>query len=326
MKAILHTKYGGPEVLSMQDIEKPTPGNQEVLIRVFATTVNRTDCGILGGKPLIIRFLTGLFKPKNPITGSDFAGKVEAIGPNVRSFKVGDRVWGFDDNSLGTHAEYIVLSEEGPVTTIPDDFSFAEAAASAEVAHYAYNNIRRLKFQYPIKALVNGGTGAIGSAAIQILKYYGAEVTATCRTKDIERVKSLGADEVIDYTQEDFTKRSRKYHYIFDAVGKSTFGKCKRLLLPGGIYNSTELGPGAQNIYLPVITPWLGSRKMTFPIPVDCKGTLFFVKKMIEAGKFKPLIDRHYTMSEIKEAFEYVASGEKTGNVILNIHEETTSN
>ena len=242
MKAIVHTKYGPPDVIELKDVEKPTPKDNEVLIRVFAATVNRTDCAILMAKPFIMRFVTGLFKPKSPITGTDFAGKVEAVGKGVASFKVGDKVFGFDDNGLGSHAKYMTISEDKPVTTIPNTIAYEQAAASVEGAHYAINFINKVNLENRHKVLVNGATGAIGSAAVQILKYYGVNVTAVCNTKNIELVKSLGASKVIDYTKEDFTKDEQKYNFVFDTVGKSSFAKCKPLLYPVGAYISSELG------------------------------------------------------------------------------------
>jgi NADPH:quinone reductase-like Zn-dependent oxidoreductase len=247
LKAAIRTTYGLPEDLSIQNIDIPTPKDHEVLIRVHATTVNRTDCAILTGKPLIMRLFTGLVNPTLPTPGSDFAGQIEAIGKAVTNFKVGDKVWGFDDNGLGSQAQYMTLSANKAIITMPENCSYAQAAASAEAAHYAYNFINKVNLKPGQKVLVNGATGGIGSAAVQMLTQMGIQVTAVVNTKNLELVKSLGANQVIDYTKEDFTKDTEKYDFIFDAVGKSTFGKCKHLLKPNGIYISSELGPGAQN-------------------------------------------------------------------------------
>lgn len=317
MKAITREKYGPPSVLSVAEIEKPTPKDNEVLINVHAATVNRTDCAVLSGKPFIIRFFTGLFKPKSRVPGTDFAGQIEAVGKDVTGFQVGDKVWGFDDNGLASNAEYMTFPEDKGIDTIPAGFSCELAAASAEGAHYAYNFINKVKLRAGQKVLVNGATGAIGSAALQFLKAQGLYVTAVCNTKNIELIKSLGADKIIDYTKEDFTQDEETYDFVFDAVGKSTFGQCKPLLNPGGVYISSELGPGAQNLFLALITPLLGGKKVVFPVPLNIRGSLEYIKKHIEEGKFKPVIDRKYPLEQIREAYEYVASGQKTGNVML---------
>jgi len=321
MKAVVRTKYGSPDVLKISEIEKPAPGDDEVLIKVYATTVNRTDCGILWGKPFIIRFFTGLIKPKSPVSGTDFAGRVESVGKNVTSYKAGDRVWGFNDEGLGSHAQYMKIAEHKALTTIPDHITYEEAAASGEGAHYAYNFINKVKLEKGQKVLVNGATGAIGSAAVQLLKYFEIHVTAVCDTKNMELVKSLGADRVIDYEKEDFTKEDEQYHFVFDAVGKSTFAKCKPLLLPGGVYMSSELGPGAQNPFLALITPITGNKKVIFPIPVNCKKSVLFIKDLLQKEKFKPVIDRKYPLEKIADAYNYVVTGKKTGNVVITFED-----
>ena len=323
MKAIVYTKYGPPEVLRLKEVEKPVPKDNEVLIKIHATTVNRTDCAILRAKPFISRFVTGIFKPNKPIPGTEFAGKIEAVGKNVTSYKVGDKIFGFDDNGSGSHAQYMTISEDKALTTIPKNITYEQAAASTEGAHYAYNFINKVNLESGQKVLVNGATGAIGSAAVQFLKYFGVDVIAVCNTKNIELVKSLGANKVFDYTKEDFTKDNQKYDFIFDTVGKSSFFKCKQLLQPGGIYISSDLGFMAQNIFLPLITPIIkpiiGNKKTIFPLPTDCKGSIRFIKKLIEKGKFKAVIDRKYPLEQIVEAYKYVEKGQKVGNVIITI-------
>ena len=288
------------------------------MIRVHATTINRTDCAILSGKPLLIRAFTGLIKPKNLVPGTDFAGTIEAIGKKVSSFKIGDRVWGLNDDGLASQAEYMKISKDKAVCLIPENISYHEAAASAEGAHYAYNFINKVKIDASTKVLVNGATGAIGSAAIQLLKYHGATVTAVGNTKNIELVRSLGSDKIIDYQKETFTKGQEKYHFIFDAVGKSSFSECKHLLLPKGVYISSELGPNAQNLYLPFITKIRGGRRVIFPVPVNCKRSIALLSKLLSEGKFKPLIDKIYRPEQALKAYKYVASGEKIGNVIMD--------
>ncbi len=321
MKAVYRSEYGSPDVLTIREIEKPEPGKEEILIKVYATTVNRTDCAILIAKPFIMRFFTGLFRPKQKIPGTDFAGKVEEVGEAVTKFKAGDRVWGFNDNGVSSQAEYMILSEDEAIEIIPDTISYEQAAASAEGAHYAYNFIKKVKLQAGRKVLVNGATGAIGSSALQFLKYFGVYVTAVCSTENIELVKTRGADKVIDYTKEDFTNDDEKYDCVFDAVGKSTFFKCKRLLNKNGVYISSELGHYLQNPLLSLITPFTMGRRVKFPIPLDVKGSLKFIKKLLEEEKFKPFIDRNYPIEKIHEAYEYVSSGQKIGNVIITFVE-----
>ena len=319
MKAAIRYQYGPPEVINIKEVEKPEPKDHEVLVRVLATTVNRTDCAILEGKPFIMRFLTGLRKPNDLIPGTDFAGRIEKLGKTVSKFKVGDEVWGFDDNGTRTQAEFLTISEEKAILTIPKNTNYDDAAASAEGAHYAYNFTNKVKLQPGQKVLVNGASGAIGSAAVQFLKYFGLYVTAVCGTENLELIKSLGADRVIDFEKEDFTKDRELYHYVFDSVGKSTFARCKPLLAENGIYISSELGPYTQNPLLAMITPLTGGKKVIFPVPVNIKASLKFTSKLIEEGKFKPVIDRKYTLNQITEAYRYVASGKKVGNVILSL-------
>ncbi|MDY7395133.1 NAD(P)-dependent alcohol dehydrogenase [Aureibaculum sp. 2210JD6-5] len=317
MKAVLRSKYGSPEVLSVGEIIKPIPKDDEVLVRVYATTVNRTDCGILRGKPFLIRFFTGLFKPSSQIPGTDFAGKIESVGKKVTSFKIGDNVWGFNDEGLSSQAEYLTIREDKAVTLIPKGVSYDAMVSCGEGAHYAYNFINKVNLTKDTKVLVNGATGAIGSSAVQLLKYYGVYVTAVGNTKNIDLIKSLGADKVFDYQKEDFTKDDEKYHFIFDAVGKSNFRECKHLLLPKGVYISSELGPNAENIYLPLTTKLFGNKRVIFPIPKNCKRSVLLLTKLIKEDKFKPVIDKKYSIDQIKEAYTYVESGEKTGNVVI---------
>ncbi len=274
---------------------------------------------MLRAEPFIMRFFTGLLKPNKSILGTDFAGKIEAVGKDVESLKVGDKVFGLDDSGLSSHAQYMTLSENKALATIPNNISYEEAAASMEGAHYAYNFLNKVNLKSGQKVLVNGATGAIGSAAVQLLKYFGANVTAVCSTKNLELVKSIGAKKVIDYTKEDFTKNKEKYNFIFDAVGKSSFTKCKPLLQSGGVYISSELGWMAQNLFFALITPIIGNKKVIFPIPSDCRRSVLFIKKLSEEGKFKAVIDRKYSLKEIAEAYRYVEKGQKTGNVVITL-------
>ncbi|MCH8011507.1 MAG: NAD(P)-dependent alcohol dehydrogenase [Candidatus Marinimicrobia bacterium] len=319
MKAIVYTKYGPPDVLQLKEVAKPTLKDSEVLIKIYATTVNRTDCGFLRAKPFIVRFFSGLIKPRNTILGNEFSGKIEAVGKDVMSFKVGDKVFGYNGDDFGAHAEYMTMPEEGSLTTMPENLTYEEVVPSTEGVHYAYSDIKAANIQKGQKVLINGATGAIGSAAVQLVKNIGAEVTAVSNTKNVDLVKSLGADKVVDYEKEDFTKDDQTYDVVFDAVGKSSFAKCKSLLKPRGIYLSTELGYMSQNIFLALITPLFGKKKVLFPIPTINKKDIIFFKKLIEAGNLKPVIDRCYPLEQIVEAYKYVEKGQKTGNVVITL-------
>ena len=322
MKAIIYTKYGSPEVLKLKEINKPVPEDNEALIRIVATTVNRTDCATIRAKPFFMRIATGLFKPKKQIPGTEFAGEIEAVGKSVSSLKAGDKVFGFDDQGAGTHTQYTSISED-KVMMMPDGATYEQAAASIEGAHYAYNFINKVNLKKGQKVLVNGATGAIGSAAVQLLKYFDFDVTAVCDTKNIDLVKSLGANRVIDYTKENFLEDDQKYNFVFDTVGKSSFFKCKKLLLSGGVYISSDLGYMAQNIFLPLLTsiikPLIGNKKTIFPMPTDIRGSISLIKKLLEQGKFKAVIDRKYPLEQIVEANRYVEKGQKTGNVVITV-------
>ena len=323
MKAIVYTKYGPPDVLQLKEVGKPSPKDNEVLIKIHATTVNRTDCGFRKPEYLIVRFISGLFKPKRTILGSELAGEIEAIGKDVKTFKQGDQVFGLSTLNFGTHAEYICMSEESSITTKPANMSYDEAAAVCDGAFLAMTYIRKIDFKKAPKILINGASGSIGSACVQLAKYYGAEITAVCNTRNLEIVKLLGADEVIDYTKEDFTKNGQIYDVVIDAVGKSSFFRCKKLLKPGGIYFSTDLGFLSQNIFLALLTPIIGRKKVKFPIPKDSKEDIVFFKELIEAGKYKAIIDRIYPLEKIVEATKYVETGQKTGNVVITLEQNT---
>jgi NADPH:quinone reductase-like Zn-dependent oxidoreductase len=319
MKAAIRRSYGPPQVIQVGEIEKPIPKENEIRIKVQATTVNRTDCANLTAKPFIMRFFLGLFKPRKVILGTDFAGIVEEIGKNVQSFDVNERVFGFTDMGLQSQAEYLVLVPKGNVLRIPENTSFKQAAASVEGAHYAYSFTHKVNLKSGQNILINGATGAIGSALLQFVKQFDVQITATSNTKNVELIHSLGAHKVIDYTQKDFTKSDEKYDFIFDAVGKSTFGNCKSLLKERGVYISSELGPNAQNPFLALFTSFSNKKKVIFPIPFKIQTTLLFIQDLLDQGKFKPLIDREYTLEEISKAYEYVMTGEKTGNVVITI-------
>lgn len=322
MKAIVYKKYGPPEVAQLKEVDKPIPKDNEVLLKVYAGTVNRTDSGFRSAEYFVSRFWSGLFKPKYQILGNEFAGVIEEIGKEVTLFKKGDKIFGYDDKTCGGHGEYLTIVENKAIAQLPNNLNFYEAAPATEGAHYALNNIRASKIKKGENALVYGATGAIGTAAVQLLKHFGIHVTAVANSKNMELVKSLGADVVIDYQTEDFTKTETKFHFIFDAVGKSSFGVCKPLLTKKGIYISTELGKNGQNIFYALTTPLFGGRKVLFPIPKITQEDVIFFKDLIEKGEYKPVIDRHYTLDQIVEAYKYVESGQKTGNVVLKIVNE----
>ncbi len=297
---------------------KPIAKDNEVLVKVHATTVNRTDCAYRAAKPFIImRLVTGLVRPRVTVLGNEFAGVVEAVGSGVTSFDVGDRVFGYNEGPFGAHAEYIAIPENGSIATMPANLTFEEVAPSTEGSHYALSFIRKARIQAEQDVLVYGATGAIGSAAVQLVKHLGVNVTAVCDTDNVELVRGLGADRVIDYTAEDFTEDEQTYDVVLDAVGKSSFGRCKRVLKPGGIYLSSELGPFSQNPILALVTPLLGGKKVMFPVPKHDQEMARHFKELIESGEFKPLIDRRYPLDQIVEAYRYVETGQKIGNVVI---------
>ena len=322
MKAAVLSRYGPPDVVRIVDVPMPAVGGRDVLVKVHVTTVNRTDCGFRAAHPFFIRVFTGLLRPRRTILGTEFAGTVEEVGGGVTSFAVGDEVFGFHEWKFGAHAEYLSIPEDGPLAPMPAGLTFEETAPSTEGSHYALSNIRKAKIRTGQAVLVYGATGAIGSAAVQLLKSLGAVVTAVCDTPNVDLVRSLGADRVVDYTTEDFTADEQRYDLVLDAVGKSSFGRCKRLLKPRGIYSSSDLGRLSQNPILGVITPLLGGRRVMMPIPPRLgQEELRYLKGLLESGEFKPVIDRRYPLDEIVEAYRYVETGRKIGNVVITIAE-----
>lgn len=329
MKAIVVTKYGPPDVLQLREVEKPTPKDNEVLIRIYATTATAADCAMRQGPPLFGRLFTGLTKPKDPIPGAEFAGEIEAVGKDVKRFKAGDQVVGSSALGAGTYAEYICLPEDGALVSRPANMTYEEAVAVVEGTLTALPFLRdQGRIQSGQKVLINGASGAVGTAAVQLAKYFGAEVTGVCSTTNVELVKSLGADTVIDYTKEDFTKGGQTYDIIFDTVGKSSFSRCKDSLTQNGVYLNPALG-------LPILlqTLWtskIGSKRaiITFtgmrPASEKTKD-LLFLKELMEEGKLKPVIDRRYPLEQIAEAHRYVETGHKKGNVVVTVeHSDKT--
>lgn len=317
MRAAVHTRYGPPEVVRISELQKPTINDDELLVRVHATTVNRTDCACRAAKPFFMRLFTGLAGPRATVLGNEFAGVVKAVGSAVTSFKVGDRVFGYNEGPFGAHAEYLSIPQDGSLATMPANVTYEQAAPSTEGSHYALAQIRAAKIQSGQDVLVNGATGAIGSAAVQLLKVQGASVTAVCARDKVELVRSLGADRVIDYTAEDFTKDRQTYDVVLDCVGKSSFDHCKRILKPRGIYISSELGPYAQNPFLALIAPLVRGKRVLFPVPKHDQEMVRYLRDLLESGQLRPVVDRVLPLDQIVEAYTYVETGQKTGNVVI---------
>jgi NADPH:quinone reductase-like Zn-dependent oxidoreductase len=318
MKAVVYDRYGPPEVQRLAEVERPVPKDNEVLVKIHATTVTRTDCGVREGKPFVVRFFFGLLRPKQRILGTELAGEVEAVGAAVTEFAVGDRVFGSTSAFMsGTHAQFIAMRESGPLALKPARMSFEEAAAVSDGAVLALMCLEAAHVRKGQKILVYGASGSIGTAGVQLAKHFGADVTAVCNTKNVELVRSLGADKVIDYTQEDFTKNGDTYDVIFDAVGKHSFKESKGSLKRGGAYLATD---GFENLFLALWTSRIGDKKALFPIPPHyTKKNVLFFKELIEAGKYRAVIDRCYPLEDVVEATRYVETQQKTGNVVLTV-------
>jgi len=323
MKAIVYTQYGPPEVLQLKEVKKPTPVDNEVLIRVYAAAVNATDPVFRKGKPFISRAATGFIKPKNTIPGDVLAGEIEAVGKDVTLFKKGDQVFGATGGSFGAHAEYTCLPEDSALAIKPANMTFGEAAAACDGTLTALPFLRdKANIQRGQNILINGASGSIGTMAVQLSKYFGAEVTGVCSTTNVELVKSLGADKVIDYTKEDFTQNGHTYDIIFDTVGKSSFSHSKGALTQKGVYLTTVL---SLNILLQMLrTSITGSKKALIAFtglrPANERAKdLRFLTELIEAGKIRAVIDKIYPLEQITEAHRYVEKGHKKGNVVITL-------
>jgi NADPH:quinone reductase-like Zn-dependent oxidoreductase len=313
VKAVVHDRYGSPDVLRIEDVERPVPEEDEVLVRVRATTVTRSDCGWRSGKPFISRFVTGLRRPKRRILGTEFAGEVAEVGADVNEFRVGDRIFGA--SIFGANAEFVGMRESGAIAHMPAGMSFEEAAAVSDGAILALNGMSVVTVAPGKKLLVYGASGSIGTADVQLAKHFGAEVTAVCDTKHVELVRSLGADEVIDYTKKDFRKNGVEYDVICDAVGKHKFTRCKGSLKPGGVYLPTD---GFGNFAMAAWTRWFGDKKVRVKLPPRYeKQHVLVLKQLLEAGEYRAVVDRTYPLEDVVEATRYVETGQKTGNVVL---------
>jgi NADPH:quinone reductase-like Zn-dependent oxidoreductase len=317
MRAVVHDRYGPPDVLRLEEVERPVPADDEVLVRIHATTVNRTDCGVRAASPFITRFFTGLRRPRRKILGMELAGEVEAVGAAVSEFEVGDHVFGV--NGHGAHAEFTCVRESAPLAHKPTDMSFEEAAAVCDGASLALACLRNADLREGKTILVYGASGSVGTAGVQLAKHFGADVTAVCNSKNVELVRSLGADRVIDYTREDFTKNGETYDVIFDAVGKHSFRRCRRSLKPGGIYVETDLGFLWHVPPLALLTRWIGDKRVTLGITRYTKKDVLFLKELIESGDYRAVIDRRYPLEDVVEATRYVETEQKTGNVVLTV-------
>lgn len=317
MKASVNEIYGPAEVLQIKEVQRPVPKSNEVLIKIHATSVNRTDCGFRAPEYFIVRLFSGIFKPKKDILGNELSGVIETVGESVKNFKPGDAVFGLSTYKFGTHAEYICVSETGSIALKPKNMSHTEAAAVCDGMMLGNNLIRKINFKNKPQILINGASGSIGTACVQLAKMEGAEITAVCAGPNFDLIRSLGASTLIDYTQEDFTKRKHQFDYIIDAVGKSSFFKCKHILKPGGTYFSTELGYLSQNVFLALLTPLLPGKKVKFPIPTDSQKDILYFKSLIESGNYMAVIDKIFPFEKIIEATKYVETGMKTGNVVV---------
>jgi NADPH:quinone reductase-like Zn-dependent oxidoreductase len=320
MKAIVCTKYGSPDVLQFKEVEKPTFKDNEVLISIQAAVVGPADCAFRQGNPFVVRLIYGLSKPKYQVLGVELAGEVEAVGSAVKLFKPGDQVFGISPDTFGAHAEYICLPEDKPLAIKSAKMTYEEAVGICDGALTALTFLRDVaKVQRGQKVLINGASGAVGAYAVQLARYFGAEVTGVCSTTNIEMVKALGADNVVDYTKTDFTKSGQTYDVIFDAVGKRSFSQCKGSLTPKGIYLSTA--PTLPIIFQMLWTSLSGGKKAKF-VPAGLmqnKENLVFLKELFEAGKIKSVIDRCYPLQQIAEAYRYVELGHKKGNVVISV-------
>jgi NADPH:quinone reductase-like Zn-dependent oxidoreductase len=318
MKAAVITRYGSPDVVHVLEVPKPTPASNEVLIRVHAATVNRTDCGELRAHPCFMRLFYGLLRPKRRIFGLDCAGEVEAVGAEVRAFEPGDRVFGMcPSRGNGAQAEYVAVPE-GAVAAMPAGVRFDEAVL-CEGAFYANAVLKRINLRRGDTLLIYGASGAIGTAMVQLAKVSGAAVTAVAATPHLDLVRSLGADRTVDYTSEDFATIGETFDFVVDAVGKVTFFRCRRLLKPHGIFAATDLGPWGLNLVLAMGSWIIRSNRIVIPAPGRLNGFAGYLRSLMEAGQFRAIVDRKYPLAAIADAYRYVETGQKVGIVVVDV-------
>lgn len=317
MKAVISTAYGAPEVLQLAEIAKPSPRNKEMLIKIHATAVSSGDVRLRKADPFIIRLFFGLTKPKNPVLGYVIAGKIEAIGKDVERFKVGDEVYATTGMSMGAYAEYVCLGENGVIALKPSNMTFEEAASIPFGGNTALYFLRKANIQTGQNVLIYGASGAIGTAAVQLAKHFGAHVTAVCSGANLELVRSLGADEAIDYTKEDFTNNGKSYDVIFETVGKISFVAGIKSLTKNGTYLAAAAGVNEMRQGL--CASIMSRRKIFSGVMNETGDDLVFFRELIETGKFKPVIDRSYPLEQIVQAHRYVDTGHKKGNVVVTI-------
>jgi len=317
---VVYDRYGPPEVQRLAEVERPVPKDDEVLIKIHATTVTRTDCGLRSAEYFISRFVTGLRRPRQRILGLELAGEVAEIGAAVTEFAVGDRVFGA--TGYGAHAEFVCLSEDAALARMPAGMSFEEAAAVCDGAALALACLRPANLHEGTSLLIYGASGSVGTAGVQLAGSFDAHVTAVCSGKNAELVRSLGADRVIDHTQEDFTRNDEMYDVIFDAVGKSSFRRCRRALRSGGVYCETDLGFMWHVPLLAAVTRRIGDKRVILGITRHTKADVVYLKELIEAGKYRAVIDRVYPLEQVVEASRYVETGQKRGNVVLSVSDD----
>jgi NADPH:quinone reductase-like Zn-dependent oxidoreductase len=323
MRAVVHDRYGPPEVLRVELVDQPRPRDNEVLVRVHATSVSRTDCHRRAANPFVWRFFSGLLRPKRRILGAELSGEVEAIGSSVTEFRVGDRVFGAKPLDLGANAEFTCMPEDGLLAQVPQGSSLVEVGAVCDGAIQAMNYLRSAKLRKGQRILIYGASGSIGTAAVQLAHHFDAHVTAVCNTKNIETVRSLGADEVVDYTFEDFTRNGQRYDVVFDAAGKQSFLRCRKSLNRRGLFLATD---GWQNLCLAPMTTLGWGRKVRVAVRAqNSKRDVLLLKHLIETGRYRAVIDRHYLLDEAVEATRYVESHQKTGNVVLTVIPERST-
>ena len=320
MKAVVHDRYGPPDVLRIEDVPKPVPAPDEILVRVRATGVTRSDAHLRAGQPFVSRFQSGLLRPKRRILGHELAGEVEAVGAAVTEFEVGDRVFGalpYLALSTGAHAEHMCVPERFPLAHMPAGLSFEEAGGVGDGALLTLNVLRPAGGLEGKRLLVFGASGSIGTAGVQLAKHFGAHITAVCNTKNFELVRSLGADEVIDYLQDDFTRNGETYDVIVDGAGKLSFGRCKGSLKPGGTFLPTD---GLRNLALWLLHKRIGDKKVLFELPPRMrKQDVLFLKRLIEANEYRAVIDRVYPLEDVIDAHRHVETQQKVGNVVLTV-------